>query len=163
MVRVDHSAPWSELSNRCSLSDRHRWRTMRDMETLHETAWLLRNRVNPFPIGGDLKWENGAIRFTIGALAGEAFVGWLESEMGIEGLAERLKSGEEVEVFHAARGTFEVTWPKMYAGSALEVRVAGGKSWLISLDYPSGGQIAQTISLFTGRRKGKAWKSALAG
>ena len=51
----------------------------------------------------------------------------------------------------------------MYAGSALEVRGPNAEKWLIALDYPSGGSISQTISLFTGRKKGKTWKKALGG
>ena len=39
----------------------------------------------------------------------------------------------------------------------------GGRKWLVSIDYPSGGSISQTMSLMSGRKKGKIWKAALDG
>ena len=130
---------------------------------LTETAWALRNRLNPFPVGGILAWDGATLTFTLGALAGEARLGWVEDRLGIEGLPDRLKGGEEVTVVSVPEAALEVSWPAMFAGSALEITDQGGRKWLVSLDYPSGGSISKSVSLFTGRKKGKAWKKALAG
>lgn len=130
---------------------------------LTEQAWALQNKVNPFPVAGKLVWDGETLSFTLGKLAGEAVLGWVEKRTAQEGLADRLKSGEEVTVFSHGTGSFEANWPAMYAGSAVEVTGSDGQRWLIALDYPSGGAISQSISLFTGRKKGKVWKKALAG
>ncbi len=132
---------------------------------LTEESWALQNKLNPFPVAGTLAWDaaTGTLSFTLGALAGDAALGWVEKRLGTEGLTARLKAGEAVDVFRWAKGSFTASWPKLYGGSVVEVTGPGADapSWLISLDYPSGGSISQTISLFTGRKKGKAWKQAL--
>ena len=38
----------------------------------------------------------------------------------------------------------------------------GGRKWVVSYDYPSGGSISQTMSVLTGRSKARDWKKALA-
>lgn len=129
---------------------------------LTEMAWALQNKINPFPVGGTLTWDGATLSFTLSALAGDAILGWVEKRSGQADLAARLNAGDEVAVFTWAAGTFETTWPAMYAGSALEVTGPNGLSWLIAMDYPSGGAISQTLSVFSGRKKGKAWKRALA-
>ncbi len=128
---------------------------------LTEEAWALQNKLNPFPVAGTLAWDGTTLRFTLATLAGEAFVGWVEERSNLQNLKTRLQSGERVDLFAWTRPDFTVSWPAMYAGSALEVQGPGGEKWLIALDYPSGGSISQTISLFTGRKKGKSWKKAL--
>lgn len=130
---------------------------------LTEEAWALQNKLNPFPVAGTLSWDGTTLRFTLGSLAGEAFVGWVEERTELRDLATRLRAGERIEVFSWTSDAFSVSWPAMYAGSALEVRGPNAEKWLIALDYPSGGSISQTISLFTGRKKGKTWKKALGG
>ena len=137
---------------------------MSNQETtpLTEQAWALQNKLNPFPVAGTLAWDGSTISYTLGALAGEANLGWVETRLGIAGLGDRLKGGEQVDVFRWGRSEFEANWPAMYAGSAVEVTGPNDQKWLIALDYPSGGSISQTLSLFSGRKKGKAWKKALA-
>jgi hypothetical protein len=129
---------------------------------LTEQAWALQNKVNPFPVAGTLVWDGHTLSYTLGKLAGEAVLGWVEQRMSQQGLADRLRAGEELVVFSLAKGSFTANWPAMYAGSAVEITDADGQRWLIALDYPSGGAISQSISLFTGRKKGKVWKKALA-
>lgn len=128
---------------------------------LTEEAWALQNKLNPFPVAGTLTWDGAMLRFTLATLAGEAFLGWVEERTKLQDLQARLKAGESIEVFAWTKPEFSVSWPAMYAGSALEVQGPIGEKWLIALDYPSGGSISQTISLFTGRKKGKTWKKAL--
>jgi hypothetical protein len=131
-------------------------------DELIEQAWLLKSKVNPFPVGGQMSLSDGRFTFTLGALAEGAVLGWVEEATGEAGLKERLGGGEEVVIIDRARDEIEVTWPKLYAGAALQVRErATDRTWIIAIDYPSGGSIGQTISLFTGRKKGKAWKAAL--
>lgn len=144
------------------MTDQSNTHTAAPSVTLTETAWALQNKINPFPVGGQLTWDGERLRFTLGTLAGEAFVGWVEERLGTTGLADRLGAGETVDAISVGRSELQVSWPAMYAGSALEITDQGGQKWLICLDYPSGGSISQTVSLFTGRKKGKVWKKALA-
>lgn len=131
-------------------------------DELVEQAWLLKSKVNPFPVGGEMALRDGRFTFTLGTIAGEAFLGWVEEATGEADLQGRLRGGESARIVDAARDEIEVAWPKLYAGSALEVtEKANGRKWIIAIDYPSGGSISQTISLFSGRTKGKAWKAAL--
>lgn len=94
-------------------------------------------------------------------MAAKAFNGWVEEELGPANLKERLQAGEQVPVFSVRKGGFAMSSPKMYFGSMFEVTPTGGRTWLVSIDYPSGGSISQTMSLMSGRKKGKAWKAAL--
>ena len=59
---------------------------------LTEQAWLLKSKVNPFPVGGELALRDGRLTFTLGSLAGDAVLGWVEEATGGTNLAERLKS-----------------------------------------------------------------------
>lgn len=128
---------------------------------LTETAWTLQNKINPFPVGGTLTWDGTTISFTLGSMAGESALGWVEKRLGQTGLADRLRGGETISAFSWSAGTFTTSWPALYGGSAVEVTGPQDQKWLIAMDYPSGGAISQSISLFTGRKKGKAWKKAL--
>lgn len=136
---------------------------MSTLTVLTEQAWALQNKINPFPVAGTLTFDGSTLSFTLGALAGEAFVGWVEERAKTDGLRDLLRSGGSFVAFSWNVGEFETNWPSLYAGSAVEVSGPDGSKWLIALDYPSGGSISQTISLFTGRKKGKVWKKALAG
>ena len=132
------------------------------VSVLTEEAWALQNKLNPFPVAGTLSWDGTTLRFTLATLAGEAVLRWVEERTNLENLKARLKGGERVEVFSWTKDQFTASWPAMYAGSTVEVQGPAAEKWLIALDYPSGGSISQTISLFTGRKKGKIWKKALA-
>lgn len=132
-------------------------------DELSEQAWMLKSKVNPFPIGGELVWRDGRLSYTLGALAAEASLGWLEEATGQADLAGRLQGGERVVVFDHAKDEVVVSWPKLYGGSWMEVKDPQDRKWIIAMDYPSGGSISQTMSLFSGRKKGKVWKQALAG
>ena len=131
-------------------------------DELTESAWLMQSKVNPFPIAGDLALRDGRLTFDLGALAGEASLGWLEKELGSEGLKERLKAGETVRTFDFGVDEVDVSWPKLYGGAWMQIAPKdGGRTWIVAYDYPSGGSIGQTMSLFSGRKKSKAWKQAL--
>ncbi|HNJ98020.1 MAG TPA: hypothetical protein PLV13_07845, partial [Ilumatobacteraceae bacterium] len=54
-----------------------------------------------------------------------------------------------------------VSWPKSFAGAAMEITV-GEHQWLACLAYLSGGGLLQTMNLFTARGRAKAWKAAFA-
>jgi hypothetical protein len=130
---------------------------------LVEQAWLLKSKVNPFPVAGELVLRDGRLTFTMGKLAADAVLGWVEEETGQQGLKPRLEAGEQVRVFDFARDEVKVSWPKLYGGSWMQIEATdGGRTWLVSMDYPSGGAITQTMSIFSGRKKGKLWKQALA-
>jgi hypothetical protein len=55
-----------------------------------------------------------------------------------------------------------VTWPITGGGAVMIVQAPGGRKWVVSYDYPSSGAISQTFGVFTGRKKAKRWKKALA-
>ena len=135
---------------------------MNTTDVLSEQAWALQNKINPFPVAGTLVWDGVTLSFTLAKLAGDASLGWVEKRLGVTGLANRLRSGDLVPAFSWSKAEFETSWPALYAGSVVEVTGPNGESWLIALDYPSGGAISQSLSLFTGRKKGKVWKRALA-
>lgn len=132
------------------------------MDLREDKAWLLQSRINPFPVAGSLSLADGRISFVLGADAGDAALGWLEKELRDEGLAERIAAGERVVAFDYSLDDCSVTWPITGGGAMMIVRTPGGRKWVVSYDYPSGGSIQQTMSLFSGRSKAKEWKKALA-
>ena len=127
---------------------------------LSQTVWLLRSKVNPFPVASELTLRNGQLSLALQPSASEAFLGWVAERMerSVDELKSELAAGATVPVFDTRR--FAVTWPKTFAGAAMEISV-DGRSWLACLEYPSGGALWQTMNLITGRKKSKAWKAAL--
>ena len=132
------------------------------MDLREDQAWLLQNRINPFPIPGALALEGGRISFVLDKDAGEATLDWLEKELGVEDIAARVGAGEKVIAFDYSLEDCAVSWPITGGGAMMIVRTPGGRKWVISYDYPSGGSLHQTMSLFSGRSKAKEWKKALA-
>jgi len=134
----------------------------RIVQIREDKAWLLKNRINPFPVSGALSLSDGRIAFTLDEDAGEASVDWLEQELGLDDIAGRVRAGEPVVAFDYALSDCAVTWPITGGGAMMIVRIASGRKWVVSDDYPSGGSSAQTMSLFSGRSKAREWKKALA-
>ena len=132
------------------------------MDIREDKAWLLQSRINPFPISGALALEGGRISFHLDADAADASLGWLEKELGVEDLAGVVTAGEAIVAFDYALDECAVSWPITGGGAMMIVQAPGGRKWVVSYDYPSGGSIHQTMTLFTGRRKAKEWKKALA-
>lgn len=131
------------------------------MDLREDQAWLLQSRVNPFPISGALALENGRISFTLDAQAAEASLGWLEKELEQDDLKSKLSSGERVVAFDCGLDECRVSWP-ITGGGAMMLVNAPRRKWVVSYDYPSGGAIAQTLSLMSGRKTAKDWKKAIA-
>ena len=131
------------------------------MEIREDKAWLLQSRINPFPVSGALTLGDGRIAFTLDEDAGEESVDWLEKELGID-IAALVRSGQRVVAFDYALSDCAVTWPITGGGAMMIVRTPGGRKWVVSYDYPSGGAISQRMSLFAGRTKAREWKKALA-
>lgn len=131
------------------------------MELREDQAWLLRNRVNPFPISGALSLEEGRLRFTLGEDAGEAALGWLEDELGLDAIKTRLVNGETVVAFDHALAECVITWPITGGGAVMLIR-APERKWVVSYDYPGGGRISNTFGLISGRRRAREWKKVLA-
>ncbi len=132
------------------------------MDIREDKAWLLQSRINPFPVSGALTLESGRISFTLDEDAGEAALGWLEKELGLEDIAARIHGGETVMAFDYSLDDCAVSWPITGGGAMMIVRTPGGRKWVVSYDYPSGGSLHQTMTLFTGRSRAKEWKKALA-
>lgn len=135
-----------------------------DHTPLTERSWLLQNKLNPFPVGGELSFDGHRLRFELGELAGEAMLGWVAERMNItkDLLQQRLRGGERIDAFVIESDHLEVSWPKIMGGAAMEVTDPQGRTWLIAMDYPSGGAITQTLNLISGRRKAKQWRAVLA-
>ena len=132
------------------------------MEIRQDKAWLLQSRINPFPVSGALTLGDGRIAFTLDEEAGDAPVSWLEQALGIDDIAARVRAGETVVAFDYALDDCAVTWPITGGGAMMIVRTPGGRKWVVSYDFPSGGAISQRMSLFAGRNKAREWKKALA-
>ena len=147
-----------------SLSTRGRAREWKEgiVDIREDKAWLLQSRINPFPVSGALSLADGRIAFTLDEDSDEAALGWLEKELGLEDIATRVRTGETVVAFDYALEDCAVTWPITGGGAMMLVRTPGGRKWVVSYDYPSGGSIAQTMSLLSGRTKAREWKKALA-
>lgn len=129
---------------------------------LTQKVWLLQNKLNPFPVAGQLTWDGQQLSLVLGQAAAESFSGWVAKKLDTDAdiLKQRLAGGESVQLFRSTRQQMSVSWPKSMAGSALEVET-GGTQWLVCMEYPSGGAILQTMNLLSGRKKAKAWKAAL--
>ena len=126
-----------------------------------QVVWLLRNKVNPFPVMATLTLDGSRLSLTLPPAASETFHGWVAERLGRDkdDLTATLKAGGEVQVF--ATDDWTVTWPKSFAGAAMEITV-GEHQWLACLAYLSGGGVLQTMNLFKGRGRAKAWKKAFA-
>ena len=128
---------------------------------LNQTVWLLRSKINPFPVASALTLRDGVLSLVLQPGASDAFLGWVAERMerNLDELKAELVAGQTVPVFNTR--DFTITWPKTFAGAAMEITV-DGRSWLACLSYPSGSALWQTMNLITGRRQSKAWKAALA-
>ena len=131
------------------------------MELREDQAWLLRSRVNLMPVAGALSLENDRLSFTLDAEAGEASLGWLEEELGIDGIADRLAAGETIVAFDHPLDDCVITWPITGGGAVMLVR-APERKWVVSYDYPVAGRIKTPIGMISGRRKAREWKRVLA-
>ena len=76
-------------------------------------------------------------------------------------LEARVRAGEAVVAFDLPAADLDVDWPLSLGKVGMKIKA--DRNWVVSLDYPSGGAIWQTVNLITGRKKAKAWKGALAG
>jgi hypothetical protein len=127
-----------------------------------ESAWLLQNQLNPFPIKGRLVLsDDGRLSFTLDAAAADANLGWLEKALGADGLKERIKNGERPVAFDLDLSGRKVSWPSTLARIGMKIG-DGDRNWFVSLDYPSGGAIWQAMNLMSGGKKTKPWKEAFA-
>jgi len=129
------------------------------VDAREDRAWLLRNRFNPFPISGLLSLAGRTISFRLDAEAAEATLGWLEEELSLEHLKERIEDGEEVVAFSLSLEECAVTWP--ITGGPMMVIEGPTRKWVVSYDHPVGGAVVQTFNLMSGRGKARAWKKAL--
>lgn len=131
------------------------------MEIREDKAWLLQSRINPLPAPGALSLQDGRISFSLDAEAGPEALAWLGPALGDDDVASRVEAGETVVVFDHSLGDCAVTWPITGGGAVMIVR-SPGRKWVVSYDPPSPGGLSTPMGLFTGRRRAKAWKKALA-
>ena len=130
------------------------------MEVREDKAWLLRNRFNPFPISGFLALSEGVISFRLDRDASEATLGWLEDELGIDDIGDRIAAGGEVVAFSLPLGECTISWP--ITGGPMMLIHGPDRKWVVSYDHPVGGAVLQTFNVMSGRGKARAWKKALA-
>jgi hypothetical protein len=130
---------------------------------LEQDSYLLQNQMNPFPISGQLALDDqGTLSFTLDEKAAGASLGWLEKASGLDGLKARIEAGERPEVFSLPVSGVKFNWPKSLGGCAMKFE-AGDRKWIVSLNYPSGGAIWQTMNMLSAKGTTKPWKQALAG
>jgi len=130
------------------------------LEIREERAWLLRSRINPVPVPGVLSLTDGRIRFEVSPDADPQSLGWLERELGVHGIAERLRSGEPVFAFDHPIGECAVSWPLTGGGSMMVVRAPTGRKWVVSGEEP--GRVSRPAATRPARRRARDWKRALA-
>lgn len=126
-----------------------------------ESAYLLQNQLNPFPIVGELTLEEGRLSFALVAKAAVANLGWLEKVMGIDDLGSRLQDGERLTVFDLELKGRKVSWPASLGKVGLKI-ADDDRNWIVSLNYPSGGALWQTLNMLGAKTKTKPWREALA-
>ncbi|MDQ6778813.1 MAG: hypothetical protein M3071_21885 [Actinomycetota bacterium] len=127
---------------------------------LEQDSFLLQNQLNPFPISGKLVLDDeGKLSFTLDEKAAGASLGWLEKATGTDGMKERIAGGERPVVFDFYVSRAKISWPKTLGGYAMKIE-AGDRKWIVSLNYPSGGAVWQTINMIKGSGTSKPWKQA---
>ena len=113
---------------------------------IEESAYLLQNQLNPFPIAGELELsDEGRLPFSLTTNAAQASLAWLEKALGTDELKARIESGEKPLVFDLDVSGRKITWPASLARVGMKIE-DDGRSWFISLEYPSGGAIWQTLT-----------------
>jgi hypothetical protein len=129
---------------------------------LEQDSYLLQNQLNPFPVSGQLLLnDDGVLSFTLDEKAAGASLGWLEKELGADGLADRIKQGERPQVFAFPLAGAKVSWPKTLGGYAMKID-APDRKWIVSLNYPSGGGVWQMLNMISSRGTTRPWKEAIA-
>lgn len=131
------------------------------MIVIKQSAYLLQNQMNLFPISGELELDDsGRIKFTLDQKAADANLGWLEKALGTERLKERIQGGERPVAFDLEVAGRKVTWPASLARVGLKI-ADGERNWIVSLNYPSGGAIWQAANLIRSGKTSQPWKDAL--
>jgi hypothetical protein len=133
-------------------------------DVLESEVWLLKSRVNTFPVRGQMTLADGRVRVEVtgGADCVSAMREYLEDQSGIGGLSRRLAAGESVVVLEFAPVDADVSFPSTSGGYIAKLDV-GGKTWYVALAYPGGGALTNVMSMRSGRKLAKQWKAALAG
>jgi hypothetical protein len=127
-----------------------------------QPAWLMQSPMNPLSITGTLELTDTTLRFVLDEDSAKlTTVGWLEKELDMPDLKQRLAGGEPVVAFELDRDKMKLDWPKQFMGSAMKVSNPGTREWLVSLILPSG-SLFSTYKTFKDRSVFKAWKKALA-
>ena len=129
---------------------------------LERRSYLLQNQLNPFPISGILSLDDaGRLRFVLDAAAASSSLGWLEKALGTTGLKERISRGEQPVAFDLAVAQRKISWPKSLGNYGMKIEDQD-RTWIVTLDYPSGGGISQIIHMFKSKGTSGPWKQALA-
>jgi hypothetical protein len=128
-----------------------------------QTSYLLQNQMNPFPVSGTLTLDDaGILSFALDEKAAGASLGWLEKALGASDLKEQIVAGARPVIFSLPVSGVKVSWPKLLGGYAMKVEDKG-RTWIVSLNYPSGGGVWQMLNMISSGSTTKPWKQALAG
>jgi hypothetical protein len=129
---------------------------------LERTAYLLQNQMNPFPVSGQLSLsETGQLRFVLDASSANSHLGWVQKEIGMQDLKQRVELGEQPVIFDLPVAKRKILWPLRLGGYGMTV-ADGGRKWTVTLNYPSGGGISQLLNIGKSSSTSKPWKEALA-
>lgn len=127
-----------------------------------QETYLLQNQLNPFPVAGNLKIDDdGQLSFVLAPKAAGASLGWLEKELKQDDLKAKIESGDLVTAFSFPVSGVTIKWPKTLGGYAMKID-GPDRTWIVSLNYPSGGGVWQMINMVNAKKTTKPWKDALA-
>jgi hypothetical protein len=118
-------------------------------------VYLLQNRANSFFTTASLEFTDSTLRCTL-----KQHAGWIEKELGITDLKQRIEAGENVVAFEFRRDKLNVKWLKQFLGGGFQVSAGDSRKWLVSLVYPT--TIMSLWDAVEGRSAHKKWKQALA-
>ncbi|MDQ6744693.1 MAG: hypothetical protein M3Z27_01530 [Actinomycetota bacterium] len=129
---------------------------------LRQDSYLLQNQLNPFPVSGQLVLnDEHRVSFVLDEKAADAFLGWLEKALGTADLAKRIRAGERPVVFDLSVAGRRIAWPKTLGGYAMKIH-DDERTWIVSLNYPSGGGVWQLINMVKSSGTAKPWKEGFA-
>jgi hypothetical protein len=129
---------------------------------LEHDSYLLQNQLNPFPISGRLTLsDDGQLSFSLDSKASGNSLGWLAKALGDDSLKERIAAGERPVAFSVTVAERKFAWPKTLGGYAMKFQDDDGRSWIVSLNYPSGGAAWQLVNMARAGKVSKPWKQAL--
>ena len=117
-------------------------------------VYLLENRANSIFTNATLELTDTTLRCTL-----KEHSRWVQKELGITDLKERLAAGESVSAFEFSRDHLNIKWLKQFMGGGFQVSEGDSRRWLVSLVYPT--TIFSIVDVIEGRAVHRQWRQAL--